>query len=690
MDVITGNQPEAGRTRRQIDRERCNERSLDWATHASDILLFPHSPLALADVLNNPEGRFNLIPLIPEVGTLDCSSLNTTSQPGLETSEIAPLQSPQRRRHRSPRSRVNLLSRHTETELSGRCRQALVENALIKTRGERRFLLAAGFLSLPAVDSSKQPRRAPVLLFPALLVRKPDDTGYEVRTDGSPPELNKKLVNYCLETHGINLPPWKPGEPMTDWFALLAQSLTAVNTLKLEFNVALGNAAVNLDELKQNRTILLPVMPPHFDASLAMSITNNKSLKELRAVLHLIPNYKQPTPGSVDNDKGGASSSMAQLKTYATRLTTEGLDHIQFQNLDKLPEQIAHCVKTLQTVLAESRLLKLVNVPDISTRQFLNLAGIIELIDKAPIVIEHYGHSDLCYSSSTLLLQRAQHQARLIEEELSALQEHFILKKIPAKRQLLGLIEELSGVLYNEPDIVDADYFNARRQFMEFSCDKPANLTSEHRRRLSQLAKALRFRELFVNNTEYRCAFGPGYRGLRTDWQTLLTMSDYATELSSELESESIAASIVKHWSTFRTMYISELDSLQSAADAARRLLQLTGHEWQSRSLPETIQRAGEIRTLLLVWQKEFGDIDQQSSRTPASVLSQFSGRSREDSLVEAHVSDTRSMIDDSLNTGKHSYLQITDTLAWLRIASDKVAGHELDIDAIVDHLNIA
>ena len=39
---------------------------------------------------------------------------------------------------------------------------------------------------------------------------------------------------------------------------------------------------------------------------------------------------------------------------------------------------------------------------------------------------------------------------------------------------------------------------------MEFSIEKPANLTPEHRRLLGQLAKVLRFRELFVNNTEYR------------------------------------------------------------------------------------------------------------------------------------------------------------------------------------------
>ncbi len=80
----------------------------------------------------------------------------------------------------------------------------------------------------------------------------------------------------------------------------------------------------------------------------------------------------------------------------------------------------------------------------------------------------------------------------------------------------------------------------------------------------------LRFRELFVNNVEYRAALGISYKGLRTDWPVLIQSSEYARELAEVLGSENLAATIVNNWRAFRGHFARELETVQHAADATR------------------------------------------------------------------------------------------------------------------------
>jgi hypothetical protein len=200
----------------------------------------------------------------------------------------------------------------------------------------------------------------------------------------------------------------------------------------------------------------------------------------------------------------------------------------------------------------------------------------------------------------------------------------------------------------------------------------------------------LRFRELFVNNTEYRAALGPGYKGLRTDWAVLTQTSDYARELTEVLESETVAGQILRNWPAFRASYSVELDVLQAAADACRRLLGTVGTRWQSQTAAALTVHARLIASRLSEWRLTYGSVENHADKTPAMVLTSFSGRSRDDVVVETQVDETRSRINKQLQDGEISREQITDTLKWLLAASQAAAEHEMDIDAIVEHLQIA
>ena len=89
-------------------------------------------------------------------------------------------------------------------------------------------------------------------------------------------------------------------------------------------------------------------------------------------------------------------------------------------------------------------------------------------------------------------------------------------------------------------------------------------------------------------------------------------------------------------------------------------------------------------------WRDTYGDVESHAEKTPAMVLSSFSGKSRDDVVVEAQVDDTRSQINQQLESGEISREQISDTLQWLLDASTTATENELDIHAIVEHLQIA
>ena len=720
MEVLHGNQSEPGQARRKQDQQPSDQRTLDWSSHPCDVLLRPHSPLALADVLSHPGGCFDLVALP--------SDENTDLQPANESLHAESAVSLQQRRQRKhPRARANLLTCHSPDELMQRCKRVLVENALVKKRGLKRLFLTAGFLSWPDVNDPRKTCHSPLLFYPAILVRKINDlnttkqgasesvknikfhsddahqqataepsvegNSYEIRLESATPDMNPVLLDRCRAIAGIELPVFDANIPLQDYFTQVAAAISKAENISLKFEIALGTAAtpINLAS-KSTQELKLPELPTHFNASLATAITGNKNLRELHAVLHLLQDYGATAP--LHSDKLPAANesnlSISRIREYSEKLAANGLDHIEFQHLPGLPANLESWIGSAQKALSSELVCKVLKQRNISPRHLNKIAGLIELIDKSPHDIDQFRHPDLCFSATPLLFRRARHQAHLIEEEITALQAYFVLDKIPAKKQLLSLIEELGASISTGPDVVDADYFNARRQFMEFSIEKPANLTQEHRRLLGQLAKVLRFRELFVNNTEYRLALGPGYRGLRTDWQALEGMLDYAREFSEFLESETLAATVIGHWATFRATFVDEFETLTQAADGLRKLLRVAGPNWQALPTPRLIEKARDLGTQLRAWDEIYGQIDSHGNRTPASLLAQFTGKSRDDILTEIQVGETQVQIQQHLSAGQSSREAVVDTLYWLREASQIAAENELEIDAIVDHLQIA
>ncbi len=682
MDVVTPPPNENTASRRRADQHENWHRSLDWASRRGDIHVHPHSPLALADILTQPGGRLDLVP--DAIGLSDIQ----------ETDTVATL-----RRTKPPKKRrekANLLTRHPLEELYERCKQIQVMNALVKQPGIQRLYLAAGFLQWKKADQGTL-IRAPLLLFPAILTRKTSEHAtaerrYELRMDSSTPDVNLELIDVALDRWGIRLPEYKTGDSLTDWYANVAEVIQGLTEVSLEFDIAVGTACPpqHITE-HEDGSPWFPELPDHFDAPLAMAIAESMSLPQLNAVMQLIGQSDNEKEDWVATDAANdTAASIVEIHQLARHLADVGLERVEFRHLDDLPTRLHEWADCVRAVMKTSTLEKFGDSESITALQLVRFSSMVELIDREPKEFKQYIHPHLAYQSTRALLRRANHQAKLIEQELQDLQNYFHLERIPSKKQLLNLIEELGGNNLSEPDVVDADYFNARRQFMEFSVDKPANLTIEHRRLLSQLAKVLRFRELFVTNSEYRQALGPGYRGLQTAWAELESMVNYAIEISEHLESESVAAKLLTHWQSGRKLYVDDFEQLQQAADSLRKLLRVVGTSHRHTAVNKLVTNATVLADNLQTWRAPELDLSAYSTRSAADVLGCFSGVARTDHHTEAAVAETEMRIRQHLSTRKTDPKAITDTLNWLLQASETATRQLLNIDAIVERLNIA
>ena len=700
MEVLHDNPAGQDRSRRKHDRDAPPDRWLDWSNCDNDILLQPMSAAAIGDVLSTPSLHIDLLPENPSAAAPEPAA-NTTHVP-----------------------RLQLATRHDQAALQALCKRVLVDNALIKQRGQRQLFLTAGFLELemPAAepDAVAVRWRAPLLLYPVILARRvelpgidlhevdidvgpmPDDAvaqrgvgdagtrsrplAYELRLDGTRPQCNPALLRQCRDVFDVQLPEPEESASLSRYFAQIADVLAGTPAVSMSLEMALGTLPIG-----QETALItdgLPALPAHFDPTLALVLANTQTLDSLDTVLEQLAELHMGTlperllPAS--NDSPGQVHG--QLHDYCSALIDQALGHVDFARLGSLPGDLERWSGCVRDALQLPLITDVLAMPEITALQLMRLAGVIELIDKAPGTLPEFAHADLCFESTSALLRRARHQARLIDEEVKANQAWFDLTKLPQTHRLLQMMDELERAAGRDPDLVGASHFHARRQFMEFCLDKPTQVTAVHLQRLQQLAKLLRFRELFVNNAEYRLAFGPGYRGLRTDWATLETAVDYARELADALGSDALASRALQQWGQFKDCFVTGLATVQRATEQLRKVLWVIGADHQNQVAAQVLVRASEIARSLSELQachhRVCTDLSAQlqsdPAQTPAAVLARHgdqSERSLEQCLLvekgHRHIRQRREL-------GTLSDAGVSDTLDWLREVS-RTLGEQPD-----------
>lgn len=661
------------------------QRNLDWGKQPNDVELHAQSPLYLSELLASQGSKIRLTPSsIDQLGDAELLEQAYSENSGKVTSIRSALA------HKDKSDTSNLLTLHTPEKLRERCKQISVQCALIKQPGEKRLYLAAGIVNWTANDKDNTNLHSPLLFYPVQLISEENAEStsgfvHTLQIDCEIPEFNYQLASEMLSVRGITLPVYNARQTLKEFMARIEECVSDIDDIKLDYRVALGlcGAPAGITTAAHHEAQVLAKLPKHFEPQLAKNLISDLAVEQLQTTLNLLSASNDfSLAEGADIEEWPETPDITEVRQYSLLLSQHGLGKVQFQNLPDLPEQIVDWIEYVQPVLNSDLLDSRLQQRDIKAVHLMKLAGIIELIDKAPEAMDRHVHKDLAYRGTPLLFKRAKYQARLIEDELQQLREHFYLDRVPPKPQLLQLLDELGSGDHNAIEIVDSDYFHARRRFMELSIEKPATLNEEHKRQLNQLVKVLRFRELFVNNTEYRLALGPAYRGLRTDWDALEILINYAQELADVVSSETIAANALADWTEFKKSYVDGLDELQRAGVGIRNLMQIVKPSDHHTSAAELLIKARWLSDQLNNWNMDYGLMTNYGDKTADSVLNIFSGKSTLDEESEQHVRNANDKIQNYLMNNKddESILRINATLTWL---SDAITGELANLEEI-------
>lgn len=672
--------------RRQADRKTKRlQRNLNWGQLPSDIDLFDHSPSLLSDALESVDGELRLTP-----GVHQDKEQSEDDDTTAESSEnVTSLQSI--RSLKTDAAQHHLLTRYTAEALSERCKQISMQQALIRKRGEQRLYLAVGMVHWIPDESDAQINCSPLLFYPMQLLTEENtrsESGYihSIKNDCEHPEFNYQLTSALRKRFKVTLPVLKSTQSLNDFLDLIDSTIAAVPELVLHRSVALGVARSPAGIATENKSdnLALRSLPAEFDAALAYQLIDGQDMSSLRSTLRLLKQSNERE--LIGNDDPGDLSQtpdINQVRKFSEVLDQHGLGKVKFQDLPELPEMIQEWIESVEPLHTSDLMTRCLQQEKIDAVPMLKLTGLVELLDKAPSQIEPLMHADLAYRGTPFLFKRAKYQARLIEEEVSQLKEHFHLDRVPPKHQLLQLLDELGGVENNAIEVVDSDYFHARRRFMELSIEKPTTLTDLHRQQLNKLVKVLRFRELFVNNSEYRLALGPAYRGLKTDWTVLEGVIEYAQEISTYIGNEAVAAQILGDWKNFRNTFMANLDQLQVAGRGLHKLLQIDKPYNPEISVQELLEHGRVLAGKLREWNLEYGLITNYGDKTPATLLSIFSGTAKQDKETESMVRNANRKLQEYLikNQDAGALHRINATLTWLNdvVTDDSASAKEIE-----------
>lgn len=666
VEVNPGISQNKRHTRRRTDGARSGGlRNLNWGEQHTDIALLAQSPVLFEKALTQPQSRMQL--------------LSSDISPPPTSAEADVLRTP-----------------YSAIRLREQCRQVVVECALAKTRFEKNLYLACGFINWQDSEQSditQETQSSPLLFFPVRLITEQNEEGegtqHWLLNEDAAPCINQHLHEIFKQRFQIDLPVYNPRQSLNYFYDLVEQTIKSMADCSIEVQMRLGIAAtpVGINPDQQPRLPELEKIPKQFRFTLAKRLIENLALDDLQTTLKLLAASNDFKINSNVKSSSGTSPDIARVREFAMLLAQYGLGHIEFHQLPELPANINKWVAEIEPALQSSLLRETLAEHEITAMQLVKLAGIVELIDKAPDSIQSQLHPDLAYRGTHLLFKRAKYQAKLIHDELAQLQQHFHLDRIPAKAQLLQLIEELGGHQDHAIDVIDSDYFNARRKFMDFSTEKPTTLSADHKRMLAKLVKVLRFRELFVNNCEYRLALGPAYRGLKTDWDALENVLEYAQELRQILDSAALAAIAISDWKSFRDNYTRSLASLLNARHATQSLLKIIRSSDRNTRAADLLIKAKFLGEQLRSWNVDYGFIENYAAESANSLLHLFTGNAGIDSRTEDLVRDANNRIQHFLIDNHESIAmdQINDTLSWLNTAVNTESISVKDILQIME-----
>lgn len=207
---------------------------------------------------------------------------------------------------------------------------------------------------------------------------------------------------------------------------------------------------------------------------------------------------------------------------------------------------------------------------------YTGLGESLQLIETLSVNKPEYLHGDHAYKTCLPALQRAKFQYRLITSEFESLRTIFNLNELPEQDEIKQLCEVLDDSSAQQSgSVIQPGYFHARKKLSALLNSHSTNYGETEELQLKRLIKIIHLRDLFINNEEYRLAFGALFTGMETDWEQLEGLILFSRKLARKTGSEKLSAHILENWSSFSFGLHDEQADIKIASRAVKRLINI-------------------------------------------------------------------------------------------------------------------
>ncbi len=640
----------------------------NWRSSAADLQLSPVSCVEVYRELVVQRQALQLLPQQPET-----SGAQTGSSPA-----------------------GRLLTRHDERKLSLRCRKVEMETSPDNPAIRYSLYVAAGFAV--TVDARGQKKRIPLLLIPVNVSRlRGRGSPYTISYSGQPLRLNPHVAESCSTHVEQILKPFDSAADMRDYLRAMSRKLHATLQCRISANTGLFTLQADvltdispgeqLDlELTRTKpgTVFqpMPPTPEQFNAQLAIRMLRFIDAEQLPFALENFAGTKEHTRSTTTllaREPDLCGERLDKSLKCAEWLVEIGLGHWRLEHIFQLPARVKRMASEIEQLREQTEFTRHFDNNTQSVGLLVNLYKSQNRILNAPPEMQHHAISLHADPDTRLLLQKAKIQAASIEHQMETSEEMFHLNAVPNSRSLSRLIKVISK-REQESQLTNPAYFRARRQLNEILKTHNGLVTDRDLERLTELAKTLKFAELFENDIYYKRCFGTLFRGVNSNWQRLDSVINFARNLSYELDSSTLVGQLIEHWPSFQRDFATLTPSLRPAAVSAHKLTTLIPMFVSGETnLDNAVKTAGKFHDKVNQWQRYLQKNVSDTTLTPFAMLEQ-SSRQNERTPVSLAEQEFDDRIYHHIIGKGLSRESVAATANWLRVSVQRL---EIDVPTV-------
>ena len=533
-----------------------------------------------------------------------------------------------------------------------------MSTALVKNRGEKQLFLATEFLSW--IDqTSKTEQLAPLVMYPVQLFYndriQSDTDNFLLYVDTPQAVANQPLLKQVEQHIGRPTPEFDASD-VQKYLLSMAVFLSASEEFSFQRKVGVNvlhsniDSANNITEQRYRRA-----SDQRLNFNFASALIRQSSISDLKSLLDIME------PSLLLAHCQGEQELLPDpmLKENSVSLTSYGLGNISLSHAAELPSKINSWLEDIETTRSKPLIQEWELLSEQQASMYTGLGESLTLIESLSVGKPEFLHGDHAYKNCLPTLQRAKFQYRLITSEFESLRAVFNLYKLPDQDEIKQLCEVLDNNRSQQPgSVIQPDYFHARKKLSALLNSHSTHYGENEELQLKRLIKIIHLRDLFIDNEEYRLAFGKLFTGMDTDWEQLEGLILFSRRLAKKTGSEKLSAHMLENWSSFSFGLHEEQADIQTASRAVKRLTNILQIPEDSRtSIDELLVMGKTLKPRL-----EALEILQNPSATVSRLSAQTILSSLE-ALEQTRV-EYRSLKSEDERTAYRKELQ--STVSWL------------------------